>query len=464
MDGAVKMPGVQANINAAGRAQSTQSSDSGIEFIRLMQEKNTQAKAAGQENTPQKAQNNAKQPSQDVRDIKDSTEKDPEISAEEPKTEDPVDTEEMAQQAAAQQTAALLAGMLTQTQEAAMEAPVPEETISAAGELLTTEALAQAVTPEMTEVTEVSTEASPLPEVAEILPEVTTESIIQPTPQETPVQETSVATEAAAQPEAPQVKAVNEAAQKEAKPAEAKAEKPETVKTAEKPETAANTDKVSDPLQNMSEENMSKEQKAEENPEPGKQTSKEEIAAFQGRKSEENRISESETGQTQATAGAESFRLFGQSEQNNLFAPKTENLTMKTTPETIPQDLGKTLGARLAEGVKTLTVELEPANLGKLTIHLTYEANRAAVSIMATNPKTLEILNQKASEIAAILEEKTGQETVIYTQKPESNQENYDRNPDGRREREEQEEQHQQKQKDHQSFDSFAQQLRLGLV
>lgn len=454
MDGAVKMPGVQATVTTASRAQSTQSSDSGIEFIRLMQEKNSQTKAAGQENTPQKAQNHSKQPSQDVRDTKDSTKKAPEISAEEPETEEPVDTEEMAQQAAAQQTAALLAGMLTQTQEAAMEAPVPEETISAAGELLTAEVPAPAVTPEITEVT---TEVSPLPEVAEILPEVTPESIVQTIPQEPPVQETSAVTEA------PQAQAVNEAAPKEAKPAEAKAEKPETVKTAERPETAADTDKVSDPLQNMSEENMSK-QKAEENPEPGKQTSQEDFTAIQGRKSGENRIPESETGQPQATAGAESFRLFGQSEQNNLFGPKTENLTMKTTPETIPQDLGKMLGSRLAEGVKTLTVELEPANLGKLTIHLTYEANRAAVSIMATNPKTLEILNQKASEIAAILEEKTGQETVIYTEKPETNQENYDRNPDGRREREEQEERHQQKQKDHQSFDSFAQQLRLGLV
>ena len=137
---------------------------------------------------------------------------------------------------------------------------------------------------------------------------------------------------------------------------------------------------------------------------------------------------------------------------------------MKTSPETIPQDLGKMLGAKMAEGARTLTLELEPANLGKLTIHLSYEGDRAAVSIMATNPKTLELLNQKASEIAAILEEKTGQETVIFTQKPETNQENYDRNPDGKREREEQEEKHQQNKEEHQSFDSFAQQLRLGLV
>ena len=53
---------------------------------------------------------------------------------------------------------------------------------------------------------------------------------------------------------------------------------------------------------------------------------------------------------------------------------------------------------------------------------------------------------------------------LFRSQKPETNQENYDRNPDGKREREEQEEKHQQNKEEHQSFDSFAQQLRLGLV
>ncbi len=81
---------------------------------------------------------------------------------------------------------------------------------------------------------------------------------------------------------------------------------------------------------------------------------------------------------------------------------------------------------------------------------------------MATNPKTQEMLNQRASEIAAILEEKTGQETVIYTQQPEPNQQGYDREPDGKGQDERQEKK--QDQDERQQADSFAQQLRLGLV
>ena len=170
-------------------------------------------------------------------------------------------------------------------------------------------------------------------------------------------------------------------------------------------------------------------------------------------------------GSGQAAAAAEQPKLFTpsyQSFQDGLFSKRSEAIPLKTTPETLPQDLGKTLAKSMVESGRTLTVELEPASLGKLTIRMAYDGGRAAVSIMATNPKTQEMLNQRASEIAAILEEKTGQETVIYTQQPEPNQQGYDREPDGKGQEERQEKK--QDQDERQQADSFAQQLRLGLV
>lgn len=170
-------------------------------------------------------------------------------------------------------------------------------------------------------------------------------------------------------------------------------------------------------------------------------------------------------GSGQAAAAAEQPKLFTpsyQSFQDGLFSRRSEAIPLKTTPETLPQDLGKTLAKSMVESGRTLTVELEPASLGKLTIRMAYDGGRAAVSIMATNPKTQEMLNQRASEIAAILEEKTGQETVIYTQQPEPNQQGYDREPDGKGQEERQEKK--QDQDERQQADSFAQQLRLGLV
>lgn len=452
MDGAVKMPGPQIQVNTANRVQSTQNSDSGIEFIRLMQAKNDQTKTTGQEKTLQKTENKTSQSTNDVKENPtNESGKEPEISSDKETIEEITDAEEMAQQAAMQQTAALLAGMIAQSPEGnAEESVMQEDVVSAVGELLTEEVPVEAVGAEMAEAGQVQTNA--LAAIAEAQAEVKTEVVAQ-----TAVQETAGKPEAAQAQDAPTEAVQTEAAQPKAVE--------ETVKnegkaTGEKAEKAEDTEKVNEPVRNVSGE-----QKAEEKPETGKQTAQEEFAGQGSRKAEEtlNHAAEGENGQVQA-AGAESFRVFGQQNQNSLFGQKAETVSMKTSPETIPQDLGKMLGAKMAEGARTLTLELEPANLGKLTIHLSYEGDRAAVSIMATNPKTLELLNQKASEIAAILEEKTGQETVIFTQKPETNQENYDRNPDGKREREEQEEKHQQNKEEHQSFDSFAQQLRLGLV
>lgn len=145
-------------------------------------------------------------------------------------------------------------------------------------------------------------------------------------------------------------------------------------------------------------------------------------------------------------------------------AEKTETTTeLKTTPEELPQELGKALSSGKMTGTRTLTVELEPASLGKLTIKVSYEAGRTAVSILASNPKSLEILNQKATEIAAILKERTGEETVIYTQEPQPQEEDsYDGHQGGQSQ--EREEHSRRDEGKEQQTESFAQQLRLGLV
>lgn len=145
---------------------------------------------------------------------------------------------------------------------------------------------------------------------------------------------------------------------------------------------------------------------------------------------------------------------------------KSEQIPLKTSESQLPQDLGKTLADRFSGTGRELIVELEPANLGKLTIRMVYEAGRAAVSIMASNPKTLELLNEKAAEIASILEEKTGEETIIYTQAPEqeSQEENPDQGRNGQGYEGRQENRHEAGQENRHEAESFAQQLRLGLV
>lgn len=145
----------------------------------------------------------------------------------------------------------------------------------------------------------------------------------------------------------------------------------------------------------------------------------------------------------------------------NTFTEQTQETTapLKTTEQNLPQDLGNKLAQSFPEQDGVLTIELEPASLGKLTIQVVYEEGRAAVSIFTSNPKTLELLSENAGEIAQILEDKTGQEVTIYT--PETEQEWQEQPESQDRNSREQEPQDRKKQSEP---DSFAQQLRLGLV
>lgn len=141
---------------------------------------------------------------------------------------------------------------------------------------------------------------------------------------------------------------------------------------------------------------------------------------------------------------------------------RTASAPVQTTESTLVDDVGRTLAERFPQTNGTLTIELEPASLGKLTIQVLYESGKAMVSILATNPRTLELLSQKASELGAILEEHTGQETVVYTQQPESEQAYDERQREDQREDRGQDEREQRQ--DQASQEAFAQQLRLGLV
>lgn len=137
------------------------------------------------------------------------------------------------------------------------------------------------------------------------------------------------------------------------------------------------------------------------------------------------------------------------------------SVPVRTSEPTLVNDVGRTLAQRFPESNGSLTIELEPVSLGKLTIQVLYESGKATVSILATNPKTLELLSSRATELASILEERTGQETVIYTGQPEGEQPYHEQQREGQQREQRQESQEHKGQADQ---DSFLQQLRLGFV
>ena len=133
--------------------------------------------------------------------------------------------------------------------------------------------------------------------------------------------------------------------------------------------------------------------------------------------------------------------------------------TVRTTRQELSADVGKTIANRMPQKNGEITIELEPASLGRIIVRVTYDADRASVALMSANPRTLEILSRDAGSIAGMLEEKTGQETVVYIPQQEAYPEE-----SGRERGSEDREQKQQKDRKKQQSESFIQQVRLGLV
>lgn len=133
--------------------------------------------------------------------------------------------------------------------------------------------------------------------------------------------------------------------------------------------------------------------------------------------------------------------------------------TVRTTRQELSADVGKTIANRMPQRNGEMTIELEPASLGRIIVRVTYDADRASVALMSANPRTLEILSRDAGSIAGMIEEKTGQETVVYIPQQETYPED-----SGRKRGSEGQEQKQQNDRKKQQSESFIQQVRLGLV
>ena len=152
--------------------------------------------------------------------------------------------------------------------------------------------------------------------------------------------------------------------------------------------------------------------------------------------------------------------------QSQLSAEGTEvpgeTAAVKTSEATMYRDIAETLASRMPVKDGTLTLELEPASLGKIIIKVAFEDGKTVMSLMADSHRTLAILSQRAGEMGQILEEKTGQQTVIYTPENQPSQEELPER--GGEENRQRQKDAQEENRHNKEGESFMQQLRLGLV
>lgn len=157
--------------------------------------------------------------------------------------------------------------------------------------------------------------------------------------------------------------------------------------------------------------------------------------------------------------------------QDKLIEPghMSEMSTHKTQSAdvTLPVQNLEELNAKLSEQImsqiktdqKSLEVQLEPHNLGKILIKVAYEKDQMSVSVVCTESKTLKLLSQSAGELGNILENNLERPVHVIVDKHQADYLDNGQEQQGNG-REQQE--HRQNHSDDVG-DDFIQKLRLGI-
>ena len=163
-------------------------------------------------------------------------------------------------------------------------------------------------------------------------------------------------------------------------------------------------------------------------------------------------------------------QLFLQGSQEKIAEPLTakvqEEAVLQTGEAELPEDVATFLSEKTSLQNGEIKIELEPRNLGQITVKLNYSGGKANIVITAENPKTLHLLQSGAEDMGRILEQKTGELTKIVVQEEQhapsfqqQGQSNSENKEEAERRQREQQERAQQD-----NAEGFLQRMRLGLA
>lgn len=135
--------------------------------------------------------------------------------------------------------------------------------------------------------------------------------------------------------------------------------------------------------------------------------------------------------------------------------------TVDVNAPDMEKQLANTIQANLNKVGDKVQIQLQPENLGHITIELVQHGGKMGLVIFADNAKTTSLLAQHAGNLGALLEDRTGQTVHVQVQQQEPEQPQYDGHNQQNRQQQEQQQSRPQQSKAEQ--DSFLGQLRLGL-
>ncbi len=125
-----------------------------------------------------------------------------------------------------------------------------------------------------------------------------------------------------------------------------------------------------------------------------------------------------------------------------------------------PVHLASRIDSAAMQGQNTIEVQLEPYELGKITIRLTVTEKGTQISMHSANNKTVRLLAEHAANIGAIVEQNQQGPVSVSVEQEQSQYAQQERHGNGQQ----QQQQQQERRQDHPQNDDFIQQLRLGLA
>ena len=141
----------------------------------------------------------------------------------------------------------------------------------------------------------------------------------------------------------------------------------------------------------------------------------------------------------------------------------------ETTDDSLVDDVSGFMAKHMPPNDGRMILELNPRNLGKITIEVEYKGQEAHITMTASSTKTADILSRGAESMGSILTRRTGNDTQVYV--PHAGTSDSGRDAAEKREgsgegRQQQEarRQEQTQKGDARESDSFLSRMRLGLM
>ncbi len=139
-----------------------------------------------------------------------------------------------------------------------------------------------------------------------------------------------------------------------------------------------------------------------------------------------------------------------------VVAPKGEVMSTEYVAE-----IKDVIAEKVLLGKESFEIQLQPENLGKLTIKAAVESGKTIVTIVCSDLDTLQTLTRNSGDLATILENRSGSETQVIVETPPKDFMQQERESESQGSRQQQE--NQKNETDFAMSNDFLQQLRLGL-